>query len=82
LAWTIEFRPNARNELRRLDRQGQRRLIGFLERRVIASGDPRQLGKPLRGGKGELWSYRVGDYRIICTLEHQRLVVVVISVGH
>jgi mRNA interferase RelE/StbE len=49
---------------------------------VIALGDPRQLGKPLRGEHGELWSYRVGSYRIICILEHERLVVVVVSVGH
>jgi mRNA interferase RelE/StbE len=82
LAWTIEFGPNARSELRRLDRSVQRRIIQFLEQRVIAIDDPRQLGKPLRGDKGEFWSYRVGDYRIICTIEDQRLVVVVVSVGH
>ena len=80
--WTIEFRPNARNVLRKLDRAVQRRLLDFLEQRVIASGNPRQLGKPLRGDKGEFWSYRVGDYRIISLIEDRRLVVVVVSVGH
>jgi mRNA interferase RelE/StbE len=82
LAWTIEFRPNARRELRRLDPTSQRRLISYLEQRVITLGDPRQLGKPLRGDLGELWSYRVGAYRIICVIEHRRPVVVVVSVGH
>lgn len=82
MAWTIEFRPNARSELRRLDPTVQWRLIDYLERRVIALGDPRQLGKPLRGDKGELWSYRVGDYRIICMINERRPVVVVASVGH
>jgi mRNA interferase RelE/StbE len=60
----------------------QRRLIDYLEHRVIASGAPRRLGKPLRGDKGEFWSYRVGDYRIIALIEDRRLVIVVISVGH
>ena len=82
MAWTIEFGPNARRELSRLDRPVQRRLLHYLDQRVIALGDPRQLGKPLRGEHGELWSYRVGSYRIICILEHERLVVVVVSVGH
>lgn len=82
MAWTIEFRPNAQRELRRLDQTIQRRLIQYLEQRVIADGDPRRLGKPLRGDKGELWSYRVGSYRIICIVEERRLVVVVVSVGH
>lgn len=82
MAWTIEFRPNARSELRRLDRPVQRRIRQFLRERVIAIGDPRQLGKPLHGDKGDLWSYRVGDYRIICMIEDRRLVVVVVSVRH
>jgi hypothetical protein len=43
--------------------------------RVIASGVPRRLGKALRGDKGEFWSYRVGNYRIICLIEDKRLVV-------
>jgi mRNA interferase RelE/StbE len=82
LGWTIELRPNARDELRKLDRAVQRRLINYLEQRVIASGAPRRLGKALRGDKGEFWSYRVGNYRIICLIEDKRLVLVVISIGH
>jgi mRNA interferase RelE/StbE len=82
LAWTIEFRPNARSELQRLDRPVQRRIRQFLRERVITIGDPRQLGKPLHGDKRDLWSYRVGDYRIICMIEDRRLVVVVVSVRH
>ena len=82
MAWRIEFRPNARADLRKLDPSVQRRLLTFLEHRVVASGDPRRLGKPLRGEKRELWSYRVGSYRIVCLLQDERLVVVVVSVGH
>jgi mRNA interferase RelE/StbE len=82
LAWTIEFRPNARRELRRLDPPVQRRLIQYLEQRVLTSGDPRQLGKALHGDKGDLWSYRVGDYRIICIIEDSRLVVIVVTIGN
>jgi len=82
LAWTIEFGPGARRELRKLDRPVQRRLLQYLEQRVLASDDPRQLGKPLHGDKGDLWSYRVGDYRIICVIEDRRLVVVVVTVGN
>jgi mRNA interferase RelE/StbE len=57
-------------------------VINYLEQRVIASGNPRQFGKSLSGDMGELWSYRVGDYRIMSLIEDERLVIVVISVGH
>jgi mRNA interferase RelE/StbE len=53
-----------------------------LEQRVIASGDPRQLGKSLRGDIGEFWPYRVGEYRIISLIEDEKPVVVIVSVGH
>jgi mRNA interferase RelE/StbE len=82
LAWTIEFERDAIRQLNRLDRSVRRRITEYLELRVAASGDPRQFGKPLRHGKTGLWSYRVGDYRAICLLEDERLVVVVVSVGH
>ena len=82
MGWRIEFLPNARRELRKLEQSVQRRLLQYLDQRVIASGDPRQLGKALSGAKGNLWSYRIGDYRIVCTIEDQRLVVVVVAVGN
>jgi mRNA interferase RelE/StbE len=82
LAWTIEFGPNARRELSKLDRPVQRRLVQYLEQRVVASGDPRQFGEAMRGDKGDLWKYRVGAYRIVCMIEDRRLVVLVVTVGH
>jgi mRNA interferase RelE/StbE len=82
LAWTIEFEQDAIRQLNRLDKAVRRRIVEYLEVRVAASGDPRQFGKPLRRDKAGLWSYRVGDYRAICLLEHDRSVVVVVSVGH
>ncbi|WP_409527356.1 type II toxin-antitoxin system RelE family toxin [Rhizobium sp. BK312] len=45
--------------------------------------DPRQAGKALQGAKlGNLWRYRIGDYRIICELQDQRLVVLVVKIGY
>ena len=82
MAWTIEFRPNAGRELGKLDRPIQRRLIQYLEQRVLASDDPRRHGKALHGDKGELWSYRVGACRIICQIDDRRLVVAVVTIGN
>ena len=44
--------------------------------------DPRQLGKPLKGQHSELWRYRVGDYRVVCDLRDEVLVVLVVRIGH
>jgi mRNA interferase RelE/StbE len=81
LAWTIEFERDAIRQLNKLDRSIRAQIVSYVER-VVAGGAPRRFGKPLRGQMRGLWSYRVGHYRIVCRLEDQRVVVVVVAVGH
>jgi len=83
LAFEIEFDPDAVKDLRKLDRQVQQRLIGFLKLRVAALDNPRDLGEALAGGKfGTYWKYRVGDWRIICDIQDRRIVVRVMRIGN
>ena len=80
--WTVEFDDRARRELRKLDIKVQREILRYLRERVAGSSDPRQFGKPLRMNLAGLWRYRVGQYRLICRLENDRFVVLVIKIGH
>lgn len=80
--WTVEFDDRARRELRKLASENQQAILRYLRERVAGSQDPRQFGKPLRMNLAGLWRYRVGDYRLICRLEENRLVVLVLKVGH
>jgi mRNA interferase RelE/StbE len=82
LALTVEFQRSAARQLRELDRPIQRRIVNYFHSRVLAADDPRKLGKALTGDKGGLWRYRIGDYRAICKLEDERLIVLVLEVGH
>jgi mRNA interferase RelE/StbE len=82
LAWTVSFEPRAFTELSKIDREAQRRIIRFLQERVVGSRDPRQFGKPLKGEKAGLWRYRVGDYRIVAHVQDERSVILVLRVAH
>ncbi len=82
MTWRIEFDPDALEELSQLDRGIQRRIIRYLRERIATSEDPRRFGKSLRGGLQGLWRYRVGDFRLVCNIVEDRLVVVVLRVGH
>jgi mRNA interferase RelE/StbE len=81
LAWTIEYAASARKQLRQLDKQVARRILDYMDMRVATSSDPRKLGKALSGSLGELWRYRVGDYRVICSLKDDSLSVLVVKLG-
>lgn len=79
----IEFDPGALDDLKKLDRPVQQRLLGFLRSRVAGLDDPRSIGEPLSGARlGSYWKYRVGDWRIVCDIQDERIVVRVLRVGN
>jgi mRNA interferase RelE/StbE len=83
MPWRIEFSEAAERELDRLDPQIARRIIRFLNERIAPSADPRALGEALKGSKlGNFWKYRVGDYRLICSIEDKVLRILVLRIGH
>jgi mRNA interferase RelE/StbE len=83
MAWKIEFDPAAVRELDKLDPQISRRILKFLHNRLALLDDPRSIGEALKGSKlGEFWKYRVGDYRIISSIEDSILRILVVKIGN
>ena len=83
MAWTIELDRAAERELDKLDPQMARRILTFLYERLAQLDDPRSIGEALTGAKlGNFWKYRVGDYRLISSIEDNRLVVLIVKVGN
>ncbi|NJN46254.1 MAG: type II toxin-antitoxin system RelE/ParE family toxin [Candidatus Competibacteraceae bacterium] len=82
MTWTVEFDDAAAKELHKLDRQVQQEILRYLRERIATAEDPRRFGKPLSRDLLGLWRYRVRNYRIICNIEDDKLVVLVLRVGH
>ena len=83
MAYSVELSESADRELSKLDPQHRKRILRFLCERLAKLNDPRSLGEALHGSLlGEFWKYRVGDYRLICKLEDDRLIVLVLRIGH
>ena len=83
MAWKIELARGVESELRKMDRQAAKRILRFLHDRVAMLEDPRSIGEALKGSRfGELWKYRVGDYRVISHIKDDALLILVVKVGH
>jgi mRNA interferase RelE/StbE len=83
MAYSVELAAGVDRELEKLDTPLRKRILKFLNDRVARLDDPRSIGQALRGSRlGEFWKYRVGDYRLICKLEDDRLLVLVLRLGH
>jgi len=77
--YAITFKPSADRELRRLPIEIQKRIVRAVE---LLAGDPRPVGVVKMAGDDNLWRIRVGQYRIIYEIHDNRLVVLVLRVGH
>jgi mRNA interferase RelE/StbE len=82
MAWKISFDRKAEKQFAKLAPDAQLQIAAYLSQRVAVQSDPRKLGKALRGEKKGYWRYRVGDYRVICELRDEELLVLVLDLGH
>ncbi len=82
MIWRIEFDDAAAKELRKLDRQIQKEILHYLRKRIATEDDPRRFGRPLSHSLAGLWRYRIRNYRIICNIEEDKLVVLIVRIAH
>jgi mRNA interferase RelE/StbE len=83
MAWSIKFDRKAEHDLDCLDPPVARRINRFLFERVASLENPRSIGDALKGTEfGDLWKYRVGDYRIIASIEDKLVRILVVRIGN
>lgn len=78
MSYRIEVRPAALRALRKVHPDDRKRIQGAI---ALLGQDPRPPGATsLRGRDG--MRVRIGDYRIIYTVQDDVLLVVVVTLGH
>lgn len=81
MQWRVELKAKAAQAINKLDAQHRERIRAFLKKQSTQR-NPRATGKALQGQLAGYWRYRVGDYRLICQIKDDRLVILVIEIGH
>jgi len=83
LIWRIRLSETAGKQLSKLDKPIADRIRAFLHHRLAVLNDPRSIGKALKGSVlGEFWRYRVGDWRLICEIKDEQILITVLSLGN
>jgi mRNA interferase RelE/StbE len=82
LAWRIEIARTATKQITKLDHQAQKSILNFMRERLAPADNPRQWGRALQGERRGLWRYRVGDYRLICDIQDEKITILVLELGH
>ena len=82
MAYRVEYSKTALRQLKKMDRFYARLLTSWIGKNLEGCDDPRAHGKGLTANRSGEWRYRVGDYRILCTINDDVLVIEVFSIGH
>ena len=82
MSYSVETTSRFDKEFKKLDRYTQRMIKAWIEKKLEGCTDPRQHGKGLTANRSGQWRYRIGDYRLICQIEDDRLVILALNIGH
>lgn len=80
--WKIKYSEKAAQELLKIDRQAAKRVKKYLDERIATDEDPRRFGEGLTENLAGLWKYRIGDFRVIAEIQEEKIVVLVVRIGH
>ena len=82
MIYHVEYLKSVQKTLEKMDKYTKRIIFEWIDKNLEGCSDPRVHGKPLTANQTGQWRYRVGDYRILADIQDNRLVILVIAVGH
>lgn len=80
--WSLKFSKRADKQLSKMDAGVRRIVVAWLLKHVDGCEDPRAFGKGLTANRSGEWRYRIGDYRVLCEIRDDDLIVLAIEIGH
>lgn len=84
--WTMKYRVETTSrfdkEFKKLDKYTMKMIKAWVDKNLVNCNDPRIHGKALTANRSGQWRYRIGDYRLLCLIEDNNLVILALSVGH
>lgn len=82
MIYKVEYASLAVKQLKKMDRYTSALIIGWIEKNLVNCENPRQFGKGLSANRSGEWRYRIGDYRVLADIQDDKLVILIITVGH
>ena len=80
--YRLQYSERAIKQLSKLDKGTQKLILAWVSKNLENCENPRTKGKGLTANKSGEWRYRIGDYRIICDIRDDMLIVLALSIGH
>lgn len=80
--YRVEYTEKAVKNLRKLDKHTRKLIVAWIDKNLENCENPRAHGKGLVENKSGKWRYRIGDYRLICEIKENEIIILVLEIGH
>lgn len=80
--YSVVFTAEAKKNLKKLDKHTSSLILSWIEKNLQGCENPRQRGKSLTANRSGQWRYRIGDYRLICEIKDNKLIILALTIGH
>lgn len=82
MRWKLDYSDKARKQLHKLGETQRAIILSWMDKNIEDCENPRVYGKGLTGDHSGEWRYRIGDYRVLCDIRDEKLIVLAFSIGH
>lgn len=82
MKYRVETTSRFDREFRKLDKYTMMMIKSWINKNLVDCEDPRIHGKGLKSNRSGQWRYRIGDYRLICEINDDKLIILALSIGH
>lgn len=82
MTWQLRYSDKALKQLRKMDATQRAIILKWLDKHIDGCADPRAHGKGLTADRAGEWRYRIGDYRVLCDIQDDCLVVLAFNIDH
>lgn len=79
--YEVRYTEKALKTLKKIEKGKRGMIVGWIEKNLQGCDDPRRYGMPLEGGHKGKWRYRKGDYRIICDISDNEVLILILHIG-
>lgn len=80
--YTVKYDKKFIKQIQKMDKSVALLIKRWIEKNIVNTDNPRLHGKSLAGNLSNYWRYRIGDYRLICEINDNELIIIALSVGH
>lgn len=80
--YEVRLEKPAQKNLKKMDKNDSKIIMAWISKNLVNCEDPYIHGKSLQGNLKGKWRYRVGNYRLICNIDDEEVIILILEAGH